>query len=76
MSEAMTEVIEGYLVHLEKERGYSQNSIKAYGTDLAQFRGFILEYSGEESQGFLQWINWPSNIILVIWWRKDLRRKQ
>lgn len=52
MSESMTDLIDSYLIHLEKERGCSRNSIKAYGTDLAQFRSFMVEYSGKVSSGF------------------------
>lgn len=37
-----------FLRYLQKERGYSLHTIKAYKTDLSQFNQFLLEYTGND----------------------------
>ena len=46
MSNASHPNVADYLVHLEKERNVSPNTIKAYGRDCAEFVGFLTEYYG------------------------------
>jgi len=38
--------VSAFLVHLEKERNVSPNTIKAYGRDCAEFVAFLTEYYG------------------------------
>src|SRR5947209_8669671 len=41
------EDVESYLVHLEKQRNVSPNTIKAYSRDCAEFVAFLDEYYGQ-----------------------------
>lgn len=45
MSDALQSAINGFLLYLEKERGYSLHTIRAYQTDLKQFKEFLGEYN-------------------------------
>ena len=38
--------VDDYLTHLEKERGVSPNTVKAYARDCAEFVAFVTEYVG------------------------------
>ena len=41
--------VDDFLTHLEKERGVSPNTIKAYARDCAEFVAFLVEYNGGAS---------------------------
>ena len=41
--------VDAYLLHLEKERDVSPNTVKAYARDCAEFVAFLVEYYGCES---------------------------
>lgn len=58
--------LRAFLVHLEKERDLSPNTLRAYGTDLAAFEGYLRTQFGESwsweqvdrlvLRGFLAWL--------------------
>jgi tyrosine recombinase XerC len=45
----MTDYVQKYLEHIEKERNYSSHTVAAYEDDLRQFCGFLIKhYSGKQ----------------------------
>ena len=49
MAESVKSIIQGFLVTLEKERGYSKLTIKAYRNDLNRFYDFLKYYHGQNN---------------------------
>ena len=49
MAESVKSIIQGFLITLEKERGYSKLTIKAYRNDLKHFYDFLKGYHGQDS---------------------------
>ena len=49
MAESVKSIIQGFLVTLEKERGYSKLTIKAYRNDLNRFYEFLRNYHGQDN---------------------------
>ena len=47
MAESVKSIIQGFLITLEKERGYSKLTIKAYKNDLNRFYDFLKNYHGQ-----------------------------
>ena len=49
MAESVKSIIQGFLITLEKERGYSKLTIKAYRNDLNRFYDFLRNYHGQDN---------------------------
>ncbi len=49
MAESVESIIQGFLITLEKERGYSKLTIKAYRNDLNRFYDFLKNYHGQDN---------------------------
>ena len=49
MTESIKSIMQGFLITLEKERGYSNLTIKAYRNDLNRFYDFLKNYHGQDT---------------------------
>ena len=49
MAESIKSIIQGFLITIEKERGYSKLTVNAYRNDLNRFNDFLKEYHGQDN---------------------------
>ena len=49
MAESIKSIMQGFLITLEKERGYSNLTIRAYRNDLNRFYDFLKNYHGQDN---------------------------